>query len=182
MTFRKQPKPLRAHRFIAAVSLVEVMIAAGFLMVTSVGVFSTLTRMQRSAIVNRAMTNSDNILRAMSEQALSRGWNNEGAPLDILGLTIADSTTPYNASSTVTDGNWKQWDPYRGVDATGAEDPIVPIYEDVSDVTKAVPARLYRKVQYVTGTTRLLWVTFRIEYTIRGQLIAHESWATRASD
>lgn len=181
MPFQKLPNSPRSHRFIAGVSLLEVMIAAGFLMLTSVGVFSTLTKMQRNAIVNRAMTNSDNILRSMCEQALSRGWDNEGAPLDILGLTIAGNVA-HNTSSTVTDGNWKQWDPYRGVDATGIEDPIVPIYEDVSDVAKAVPARLYRKVQYVTGTTRMLWVTFRIEYTIRGQLIAHESWATRASD
>ena len=176
------PDRFRARRSIAAISLVEMSIAAAFLLICSVGVFSTLTRMQRNAIVNRAMTNSDNILRSMIEQALSRGWDNELAPLDVLTPTIAGTTSPYNTSSNVADGSWRQWDPYRGINAVPPSDPVVPVYEDVNDATKNIPARLYRKVQYVTGTTRLLWVTLRLEYTIRGQLIAQDAWATRAAD
>lgn len=173
---------LRRHRLRAALSLVEVSLAAAVLMVTSVGVFSSLTRMQQTAITNRALTNADNLLRNSIEQALTRGWDDEANPLDILTPTIAGNTAPYNASADVTDGNWKQWDLYHGADAALFSDPIVPIYEDVNDLTKNVPARIYRKVQRVPGSNKLLWITFRAEYRIRGKLIAQEMWATRASD
>ena len=179
--------PIRLHtnRLRAAFSLVEVSVAAAFLMVTSVGVFSSLTKMQQNAISNRALTNSDNVLRSVIDQALSRGWDNEAAPLDILSPTIAGTTDPYYAGSDVADTRWRQWDFYRSEDlSAGNSDPVVPIYEEVQDITKAVPARLYRKVQYVTGVSsrKLLWVTFRIEYTLRGKLVGHEAWVTRAAD
>lgn len=176
---------LRKNRLRAAISLVEVSVAAAFLMVASVGVFSSLTRMQQNAISNRALTNADNILRSVVDQALSRGWDNDAAPLDILSPTIPGNMTPYFAGSDVTNIRWRQWDYYRSEDVSGANpDPVIPIYEEVNDLTKSVPARLYRKVQYVTGTgtLKLLWITFRIEYTLRGKLIAHEAWVTRAAD
>ncbi len=160
----------------------EVAVAAAFLVVCAVGVFSTLTRMQQSAITNRSLTNAHNLLRTVIEQALSRGWDNEAAPLDILAPTIAGDTLPYNSSSNVGDGTWKQWDVYRAIDAAVGTDPLIPIYEDVSDVSKNVPARVFRKVQRVTGNSRLLWITFRIEYVLRGQLIGQEAWVTRAAD
>ena len=138
--------------------------------------------MQQSAITNRALTNAHNLLRTVIEQALSRGWDNEAAPLDILAPTIAGDTEPYNSNSNVGDGTWKQWDVYRGVDAAAGTDPLVPIYEDVSDVAKNIPARVFRKVQRVTGNARLLWITFRIEYILRGQLVGQEAWVTRAAD
>jgi type II secretory pathway pseudopilin PulG len=166
----------------AGLTIVEAAVAAAFLVICSVGVFSTLTRMQQSAITNRALTNSHNLLRTVIEQALSRGWDNEAAPLDILEPTIAGDTLPYNGASNVGDGTWKRWDVYRGIDASTGTDPIVPIYEDVADVSKNVPARVFRKVQRVTGNQRLLWITFRIEYMLRGQLVGQEAWVTRAAD
>ncbi|MEK0447955.1 MAG: hypothetical protein RL088_223 [Verrucomicrobiota bacterium] len=166
----------------AGITIVEVAVAAAFLVVCAVGVFSTLTRMQQSAITNRSLTNAHNLLRTVIEQALSRGWDNEAAPLDILAPTIAGDTLPYNSSSNVGDGTWKQWDVYRAIDAAVGTDPLIPIYEDVSDVSKNVPARVFRKVQRVTGNSRLLWITFRIEYVLRGQLIGQEAWVTRAAD
>jgi hypothetical protein len=178
-------KRLRLSRSRAAVSLVEISISAAFLMLTAVGVFSSLTRMQQTAIVNRALTNADNVLRSMVDQALGRGWNNDSAPLDILSPTIPGNTAPYYAGSDVTDVRWKLWDYYQSTDASGLNpDPTIPIYEEVNDVTKSVPARVYRKVQYVNGlgTLKLLWITFRIEYRIRGKLYAQEAWVTRTSD
>jgi type II secretory pathway pseudopilin PulG len=185
MPVTNSPIRLRKNRLQAAFSLVEVSVAAAVLMITSVGVFSSLTKMQQSAISNRALTNSDNILRSVIDQALSRGWDNDAAPLDILQPTIPGNVSPYFAGSDVTNIRWKQWDYYRSEDASGTNpDPTIPIYEEVNDLTKSVPARLYRKSQYVagTGTQKLLWITFRIEYTLRGQLVGHEAWVTRAAD
>ncbi len=179
------PRPtidFRPRHSTLGVSLVEVAIAAAFLMITSVGVFSALTRMQQSAITNRALTNSDNLLRTMVEQALTRGWDDEKNPLDVLSLTVTSGPTAYNASSDVNDGNWKQWDFYRMSDAVVGLDASVPIYEDVSAPTRNVPARIYRKVQRVAGRNRQLWVTFRVEYFIRGRLVSQEAWVTRAAD
>ncbi len=179
------PRPtfdFRQRHSALGLALVEVAVAAAFLLIASVGVFSALTRMQQSAITNRALTNSDNLLRCMVEQALTRGWDDENTPLDILSLTVTSGPTSYNASSDVTDGNWKQWDFYRMSDAVAGLDASVPIYEDVSDANKNVPARIYRKVQRVAGRNRQLWVTFRVEYFIRGRLISQEAWATRAAD
>lgn len=173
---------LRPRYSALGVALVEVAIAAAFLMVTSVGVFSALTRMQQSAITNRALTNSDNLLRTMVEQALTRGWDDEANPLDVLSLTVTSGPASYNASSNVNDGNWKQWDFYRMSDAVTGLDASVPIYEDVSDPTKNVPARIYRKVQRVAGRSRQLWVTFRVDYFLRGRLVSQEAWVTRAAD
>lgn len=181
----KTPIRLRLKRLRAAFSLVELSIAATFLMVATAGVFSALTRMQQSAIANRALTNSDNILRSVVDQALSRGWDNDASPLDILSPTMPGNVNPYFAGSNVADPRWKRWDFYRSEDANVINpDPTIPIYEEVNDLSKSVPARLYRKVQYVSGfgSLKLLWVTFRIEYTLRGRLVAHEAFVTRAAD
>lgn len=166
----------------AAFSLVEVAVAAAFLMLCASGVFAMLTRMQQNAITNRAFTNADNLLRAATEQALCRGWDNEAMPLDILAPTVPGDSLPYDSGTNVGDGTWKQWDAYRAADALAGADPTVPIYEDLTDASKNIPARIFRKVQRVTGQPRLLWVTFRIEYTLRGKLVNHDAWVTRAAD
>ncbi len=172
----------KLRKMCAAFSLVEVAVAAAFFMVCAAGVFAMLTKMQQNAIVNRALTNADNLLRAATEQALCRGWDNEATPLEILAPTIPGDSLPYDSGINVGDGTWKQWDAYRAADAAAGVDPTIPVYEDLTDSSKNIPARIFRKVQRVTGQARLLWVTFRIEYTLRGRLVNHDAWVTRAAD
>lgn len=201
------------RRRIAGISLVEVMIAGGVMVVGFAGVFAVLNRVQRNAIINRAHTNAYNILRNVTDQAMQHGWSSlestdptkqlnpnglpsaeEGkpGPKDHLKPTIAGWASAYipnpgEAGSAVAaytsvaaDPNWKQWDMYSAQNATGTVSN--PIYQDYQTPANDITGRIYRKVQCVQNDRTLLWITFRIEYTIRGQNFAHNLSSLRAVD
>jgi hypothetical protein len=65
---------------------------------------------------------------------------------------------------------------------TAALSSEVPVFQDYNTPANNIPARIYRKVQTVQNDRTLLWVTFRIEYTFRGQNYAHNLSSLRALD
>ena len=105
----------------------------------------------------------------------------------VLGWTSAYIPSPGEAGSLVaqnasvaSDTNWKQWDMYSAQNAAGTVSN--PVYQDYQNPANNVDARIYRKVQCVLNDRTLLWITFRIEYVIRGQRYAHNMCSLRAID
>jgi type II secretory pathway pseudopilin PulG len=120
-------------------------------------------------------------------------------PKDHLKPTIAGTNLAYvpnpgepgslvaRNATVASDPNWKLWSMYNAEDDRSIYEPgvtpgVAPIYQDYQNPTRDIPARIYRKVQYVQNDRSLLWITFRIEYTIRGQNYAHNMCGLRAID
>ena len=74
-------RPVRRRRSLGF-SLIELSVAVAVIVIGCTGVFSALTRVQRNAIVNRAHTNSYNILRNVLDQAMQKDWFTRENPLD----------------------------------------------------------------------------------------------------
>jgi type II secretory pathway pseudopilin PulG len=72
-------QPVRRRRRLAF-SLIELSFAVAVILIGCTAVFSALTRVQRNAIVNRAHTNSFNILRNVLDQAMQHGWSTLESP------------------------------------------------------------------------------------------------------
>ena len=168
---------LRHHPRQAVFSLVEVMVAAMVLVIVGGAVFTSLVRLQRNAADNRNYACAQIVLRNAIDQALTRGWSEAATPNGILAPTIAGSTTVYNSGAS----GWSQWNPFSASDTV---DPasVVPIYSDQMDDTRNVSGRLYRKVQRVKDSNRLLWVTMRVDYTYCGRPLTHQMATLRSLD
>lgn len=73
-TITQHLQPVRRPRRVFGFSLIELSFAVAVIVVGCTAVFSALTRVQRNAIINRAHTNSYNILRNVLDQAMQHGW------------------------------------------------------------------------------------------------------------
>jgi hypothetical protein len=74
-----------------------------------------------------------------------------------------------------------QWNPFSEADTSNPAE-TVPIYSDQMDVSRNVSGRLYRKVQFVTDTDYLLWVTMRLDYTYDGKAHSQQMVTVRSAD
>ena len=170
-------RPFQARRGRRGFSLVEVMVAVAILGMLGGTVFMAMCRLHRNAADNRNYASAQIILRNAVDQALTRGWEDSDYPNGIIAPTITDSTLPYDSSGSY----WVQWNPFSEADTWNPAE-TVPIYSDQMDVSRNVSARLYRKVQFVTGTDYLLWVTMRLDYTYDGKAHSQQMVTLRASD
>jgi type II secretory pathway pseudopilin PulG len=129
--------------------------------------------------------------KSTAQDTLSNGRPKPG-PKDSLKPTIAGwdqayIPNPSTAATVASDTNWKRWSMYNADNAdlsnqTAALSSEVPVFQDYNTPANNIPARIYRKVQTVQNDRTLLWVTFRIEYTFRGQNYAHNLSSLRALD
>lgn len=197
-------QPVRRRRRILAFSLIELSFAVAVILVGCTAVFSALTRVQRNAIINRAQTNSYNILRNVLDQAMQHGWDSletagvaNSGPKEILKPTISGTTSAFipnpgdpgsgvaKNATVAADTNWKRWSMYNAADVTTIPNPDVTaaaVYEDYKNPEKNILGRIYRKVQYVQNDRTLVWITVRIEYNYRGVDYAHNLCGLRAAD
>ena len=139
------------------------------------------------------MESTDPLL-ALDPNALEgdQAEDDKPGPKDHLKPTVAGWASAYIPSpgepgslvaanaSVGSDPNWKQWDMYSAQNAQGTVSN--PVYQDYQNPGNDVIGRIYRKVQCVQNDRTLLWITFRIEYTIRGQRYAHNLSSLRAVD
>jgi prepilin-type N-terminal cleavage/methylation domain-containing protein len=171
--------PLANHRPSrrAGVSLVEMMVATMVLAILGATIFTSLARLNRNAVDNRNYANGLIILRNAIDQALTRGWN-ESTPAS--GILLPTITTP-DGSFDATSAGWNQWNPYSEADDTSAM-ATVPIFSDQMDPTKNVNGALYRKVQYVTGSTTMLWVAMQLNYNYDGKPYTQTLSTVRSMD
>ncbi len=169
--------PLRPQGRRGGFSLVELMVAAAILAILSATIFTSLARLNRNAVDNRNYTNGLIILRNAIDQALTRGWNDSTPPSGILMPTITTGDGSFDATAA----GWNQWNPYSEADDTSTM-AAVPVYSDQMDPTKNVNGALYRKVQFVTGSTSVLWVAMRLDYTYDGKAYSQMLSTVRAMD
>ncbi len=172
-----EAEPIQRLRRCGGFSLVEVMVAATILIMIGGTAFMALSRLHRNAAENRNYACAQIVLRNAVDQALTRGWNNSAAPAGIL-----EPTVPGNGGVFYTNPDgWHQWNPYSASDDTGPS-ALVPIYSDQMDPSRNISGQLFRKVQYVTGTNSLLWVTMRLDYTYDGRPYSTQLATVRALD
>ena len=169
--------PLHPQRGRRGFSLVEVMVAVAILGMLGGTVFMAMCRLHRNAADNRNYVSAQIILRNAIDQALTRGWDDADYPNGIIAPTITDNTVPYDSSA----GSWVQWNPFSEADTWNAAE-TVPIYSDQVDASRNVSGRIYRKVQFVTGTDYLLWVTIRLDYTYDGKAHSQRMVTLRSAD
>lgn len=172
-----QSHPIRPCKGRAGFSLVEVMVAATVLVIIGGTAFMALGRLHRNAAENRNYACAQIVLRNAIDQALTRGWNDAASPSGILAPTIAGSGGAYDSST----GGWTQWNPYSASDDSGPG-ALVPVYSDQMDPARNISGMLFRKVQYVTGTDSLLWVTLRLDYTYDSKACSNQMATVRALD
>ena len=161
----------------AGFSLVEVMVAATVLVIIGGTAFMALGRLHRNAADNRNYACAQIVLRNAIDQALTRGWNDAAAPSGIIAPTIPGSSAAYDSSAS----GWTQWNPYSASDETGPS-AMVAVYSDQMDPARNISGILSRKVQYVTGTASLLWVTLRLDYAYDSKAYSHQMATVRALD
>lgn len=167
----------RPRRGLSGFSLVEVMVAATILVIIGGTAFMALSRLHRNAAENRNYACAQIVLRNTIDQALTRGWNDSAAPTGIIAPTIAGSAGAYDSGA----GGWTQWNPYSASDDT-SPGALVPVYSDQMDPSRNIGGMLFRKVQYVTGSSSLLWVTLRLDYAYDGKPYSTQLATVRALD
>ena len=158
-------------------SLVEVMVAVAILGMLGGTVFMAMCRLHRNAADNRNYASAQIILRNAIDQALTRGWDDSEYPDGIIAPTITDDSLPYDSSGN----NWVQWNMFSESD-TSSPAEMVPVYSDQMDPSRNVSGRLYRKVQFVTNSSDLLWVTMRLDYTYDGKAHSQQMVTVRSAD
>ncbi len=169
--------PLHPRRGRGGFSLVEVMVAVAILGMLGGTVFMAMCRLHRNAADNRNYASAQIILRNAVDQALTRGWDDSESPNGIIAPTVPGNTAPYDAGASY----WNRWNPFSESDSWPSP-TTVPVYSDQMDVSRNVSGRLYRKVQFVTGTDYLLWVTMRLDYTYDGKAHSQQMVTLRAAD
>ena len=153
------------------------MVAVAILATLGGTVFMAMCRLHRNAADNRNYGSAQIILRNAIDQALTRGWDDAEYPTGIIAPTITDNTLPFDSSG----GSWVQWNPFSEADTWNAAE-TVPIYSDQMDASRNVSGRLFRKVQFVTGTDYLLWVAMRLDYTYDGKAHSQQMVTVRSAD
>jgi type II secretory pathway pseudopilin PulG len=157
--------------------LTEALVATAIISVVAAATFPAVNGLQRNAASSRNLSCARMALRSVTDQALTRGWNNASSPIGILAPTVSGTSSPYDATS----GGWVEWDPYRSANADSTSLPVT-IYSDQMNRDRNITGRLYRKVQYVTGSNRMLWVTFRMDYSYGGKNYSERMSTVRACD
>jgi hypothetical protein len=74
-----------------------------------------------------------------------------------------------------------QWNPFSESDGTGPT-ADVPIYSDQMDPSRNISGKIFRKVQFVSGSSTLLWVTLRLDYTYGGKAYSQQLATVRSQD
>jgi type II secretory pathway pseudopilin PulG len=157
--------------------LVEALVGTAILTFISAAMFPALSALQRNSAVNRNDSCALIMLRNVTDQALTRGWSDPANPNGIIAPTVSGTSGAFDSSG----GGWVEWDPYRSANATASSLPVT-IYSDQMNRSRDVTGHLFRKVQCVTGTNSLLWVSFRLDYVYRAKSYSRQMCTVRASD